>query len=227
MVLQTKKKKVVTPSITTTEKGNTFKGESTSTLEIPSVSRYSVNYSESTMSGLFFILRGQYCKKGTPVVVEEETMYLGGYDPTDSSNREWYIVMDRVVFHCIYCGSDFTKALYSIKSTIERCKDTPSKYFKEVSTYSSEDFYEVHYKHKVPLSTSEISKKAVGRQPRTSEPMWLHYMAAYTLYGHYYSSSIERVEEEAQEKIKEDKNPMKKNRKLMKKLRTKDYQLAF
>lgn len=233
MLLKTKKtKRVSSSSITTIEKGEDFspatpstttiysskerEAKDVETLELPSTSRYSVHFDENTMSGLFFILRGQYCKKGTPVIVEGEERYFECYDPKDTTNPEWYIVMDRVVFNSIYSGSSREKALNSIGRAIERYRDSPKKYFREVSNLTSEDFYDVHYNKQRPLGAKEISKRAVGKQPRTSSAMWIHYMSAYTLYGAFLYEERVKIEEQAQERVKDLKHPLRKNLKRMK-----------
>lgn len=163
---------------------------------------YSCHYEEDTMQGLFFIVRGQYRKGEAPhVKVEgvdgERVIDLGGYDPTTPITepwQRWYMVLDKVAFHCIYSGSSLEKALEAVTKCMKHFR-SPKRYFKEVCNVTSEDWYEVHYLGRKPLSKEGINKKAEGKCPRTSPIMKDLYKTVYLKYGDYFSDPVREVEE--------------------------------
>lgn len=148
-----------------------------------------------TMRGLFFIIKGQHAWKKEPSYtnrVTGEVGHLGGYDPEDSAN--WYIVLDRKCYHTIYCGSDYQKAVTSIRRCIVRHKGIAKNYFREVSKYTSDDYYEVHYLGHPELTPEKRNKKAEGRCPRTSPIMADMYRHIDDLWGNYFIEDIEEQE---------------------------------
>lgn len=173
---------------------------------------------EESMRGLFYIVKGQYAKKGDSFVnrVTGDVSYIGGYDPTDESTPEWYRVQDNVLHYCVCCGSDLDKCLKAITNQIKRYK-TRKMYFKKVCQLTSEDYYEIHYLGHRPLTPEQRSKKAEGRCPRTSPVQRALEEEVYKAYGDYYSDLIKEAEDIAYEEIKNDK-PLSKAMKRHKKL---------
>lgn len=171
---------------------------------------------EESLRGLFYIVRGQYRKKAPVVYPEGEEKYIGGYDPEDTSNPEWYRVLDNVTYHCICCGSDLDKCLESIKRMIVHCK-TRKNYFRYVCKITSEDYYEQHYLGHAPLKPEQRAKKAEGRCPRVSPHQKLMEKAVFDVYGDYYRDMIEEVEDSAYKTIAEDR-PFSKGMKRHKKI---------
>ena len=160
---------------------------------------------EESMKGLFFIIKGQYRKKEPTVVCEDrEARSIGGYDPEDETNENWYMVLDNVVFHCCYGGSDLDRAVEVIENMIKKHK-TRKSYFQMVCKYTSEDYYEVHYQHKAPLTHEQRNKKAEGRCPRTSPAMKALYKEVFKAYGDYFEDLITEAEDSAYRAIKADK----------------------
>ena len=86
------------------------------------------------MRGLFVIVRGQYKhNKGRAFTnrVSGNTNYLGGYDPSDSTNPEWYMLYERETAQCLSCGSDLEHTLSMVYTYVYRNKHK-SNLFKEV-----------------------------------------------------------------------------------------------
>lgn len=180
--------------------------------------------SVDTMKGLFFIVKGQYKKGAKPSFlnkVTNETSYIGGYDPSDDTTSEWYMLMDSKTFHCITCGSDFNKVLKGVYNVILKHKGSAKRYFKHVSSITSDDYYETHYLGKTPLTPEKRAKKAEGRCPRVSPTMRELYEHIYEEFGDYFSDEIKEMEDLAYKDMKED-TPIHKSRKLMSKMRPKD-----
>lgn len=164
--------------------------------------------SVDTMKGLFFIVKGQYKKGVKPSFhnkVTNETSYIGGYDPSDDTTSEWYMLMDSKTFHCIACGSDFNKVLKGVYNVITKHKGSAKRYFKHVSSITSDDYYETHYLGKRPLTHDQRVKKAEGRCPRVSPTMMELYKHIYEEFGDYFSEEIEEMEDIAYDELKEEK----------------------
>lgn len=172
------------------------------------------------MRGLFFIIKGRYTKNLEPEytnAVSGDKGYLGGFNPHLFSTPEWYTVLDRKCYHTIYCGSSYTKAVASIGNTIRRFKGDAKKYFKEVSTLTSDDYYEVHYLGHTPLTPDKRAKKCEGRCPRTSPIMMDLYHNIDLAYGDYYYDEVVEQEDLAYEQLI-DERPVNKSKRLFKKL---------
>lgn len=181
---------------------------------------------EESMRGLFYIVKGQYAKKGDSFVnrVTGDVSYIGGYDPTDESTSEWYRVQDNVLHYCVCCGSDLDKCLKAITNQIKRYK-TRKMYFKKVCQLTSEDYYEIHYLGHRPLTPEQRNKKAEGRCPRTSPAQKALEEEVFRAYGDYYSDLIKEAEDIAYEEIKNDKpfnRGMKRHKKLSRPVETQE-----
>lgn len=179
------------------------------------------NSTNDTMRGLFFIVKGRYNKNIEPKVINRMTgdeMSVGCYDPEGEETENWYMVMDKKTYHCISCGSDFEKAVTSIYRTIVKHKGIAKNYFRYVCKYTSEDYYEVHYLGHEPLTPEKRAKKAEGRCPRTSPPMYGHYEQIKNYYGDYYIDLIQEQEDLAYQKLADDGNQYKQVQKRYKKL---------
>lgn len=126
---------------------------------------------EEDLRGVFFIVKGQYkrnCGKSFINNYTGDVNHLGGYDPTSEDTVEWYMVLDRVDYHCVYCGSSFEKAKNSIYNTIKN--------------------YRTLNRYKKRLGEKDKSQ-------RVSKPMRCLYMELYNTYGDFYSDCIEEQED--------------------------------
>lgn len=176
-----------------------------------------------SMKDLFFIVKGQYRKGVEPCFVNRatgEVSWIGGHDPSKDTTEEWYMLMDKMTFHCVGCGSDLNKVLHGIHTQIMKHKGSAKKYFKWVSSVTSDDYYEVRYLGHQPLDHDKRVKKAEGRCPRVSPPMRCLYEAIYSEYGDYYLEQIEEMEDLAYHDLKvwqENNKPLNKTRNRMKK----------
>lgn len=173
---------------------------------------------EESLRGLFYIVKGDYKKKGISFVnkVTGDVNYIGGYDPEDSETTEWYRVLDNITHHCICCGRDFDKCVDAITRMIKHFK-TRKQYFKYVCRITSEDYYETHYLGKPPLTPEQRSKKSEGRCPRVSPISKALEDEVYKVYGDYFRDIVEEAEDSAYRAIKADK-PFNKGMKRHKKL---------
>lgn len=123
----------------------------------------------SSMRGMFFIVKGQYAKRGEKFFNEasEEYNYLGGFNPYDKDTKEWYQLVDNETFMTISCGGDLDKILLAIKNYIITYK-TKESYLKMVTN----------------LSTTKSSDKTYNLMKHI-----------YTEYGDFMQEDIKRVEE--------------------------------
>lgn len=172
-----------------------------------------------TMKGLFFIIKGKHAWKKEPTYTNKvtgEVGHIGGYDPYDDDTEEWYNVMDRKCYHTIYSGSDFNRAVDAIRKCIIRYKGVAKNYFREVSKYTSDDYYEVHYLGHAELTPDRRAKKCEGRCPRTSPIMQDMYRNIDSLWGDYYQEYIEQAEDTAYTELV-DERPVNKSRKIVQK----------
>lgn len=171
------------------------------------------------MRGLFFVVKGQYRKGVEPSfhnVARGDLSYIGGYDPTSPHTEEWYMVLDTKTYYCIACGGDLNKVLRGVYNTIKKSKGVAKNYFKKVSQVTSDDYYEVTYLGRRPLTPEERTKKAVGRCPRVSPATRYVYEKVYEVYGEHFRDLVEEMEDLAYKDIKED-TPLNKSRKLVSK----------
>ena len=175
------------------------------------------NKNGSDMKGLFYIVKGHYLDKVCPCVECSDgvSRYIGGYDPSVETHysTEWYRVLDNTVFHCIYAGSSYEKALLAIQHAIEKYK-TRRNYFKYVCEVTTEDYYEVHYLGHTPLTKEQRDKKSEGRCPRRSPSSKALEVEVLKNYGNYYLDDVTRMEDLAYESLK-DKTPIKKTKKVL------------
>lgn len=172
-----------------------------------------------TMKGLFFIIKGRHDWNKKPTYTNRVTGdvgYLGGYDPEDSD--DWYTVRDRKCYHSIYCGRSLEEAISSIRRCIVKHKGVARSYFKEVSKYTSDDYYEVHYLGHAELLPEKRASKCEGRCPRTSPIMQDMYRNIDMLWGDYYQTEIEEQEELAYQDLV-DERPVNKSRKILQRAR--------
>lgn len=164
------------------------------------------------MRGLFFIVKGQYKTDNS-----KDGVCVSGYDPEDPNTKEWYMLVDNVTFRCFACGSDLNKVIGGVSRVIFKFK-TRERYFKHVCKVTSEDYYEVHYRGRRPLTHDEIVKKAEGKCPRVSPAMKALYSKIYSCYGDYYSDLVKVEEDKAYKELKEQ-TPFHKSKKLMSKIK--------
>lgn len=148
------------------------------------------------MKDLFFIVKGKYAPKTMPSFTNKvtgEEQFIGGYDPENENTEEWYMLLDRKTYFCIACGGSLENVLKAVYRTIVHFK-TARNYFKHVCKVTSEDYYEVNYLHKPPLTQEQRTKKAEGRCPRVSPAMKEIYAQIDLAYGWFFEDMIdERV----------------------------------
>lgn len=172
-----------------------------------------------SMRGLFFIVKGKHAWKKAPTYtnkVSGEVGHIGGYDPYDDDTEEWYNVMDRKCYHTIYSGGDKDRAVDAIRKCIIRHKGVAKSYSREVSKYTSDDYYEVHYLGHAELTPDKRAKKCEGRCPRTSPIMQDMYRNIDSMWGDYYQDLIEQAEDTAYNELV-DERPVNKSRKIVQK----------
>lgn len=152
-----------------------------------------------SMRGLFYITQGRYKKCGDSFMntFSGDVSYIGGYDPSNTSTERWYTLRDYETHHCIACGSDFEKVVGSVYTAIKRYKGSAKSYFKHISEVTSDDYYEVRYLGKKPMTREQRAKKAEGRCPRVSLADRCLHDCIYQEYGQHFSELIEREEERA------------------------------
>lgn len=181
------------------------------------------------MRGLFFIVKGQYKKGVRPSFVNSvsgDVSYIGGYDPYNPNTENWYMLLDCKTFHCVACGCDLEKVLKSVHTVIVKSKGVGKRYFKHVSSITSDDYYEVHYLGRRPLTPEQRAKKAEGRCPRVSPIMRCLYEHIYEEYGDFFSDEIKKMEDLAYKDLKES-TPVNKSRKLVSKTKPKNVEVKI
>ena len=177
------------------------------------------------MRGLFFIVKGQYRRGVEPSFknsVSGDVSFIGGYDPFRDDTENWYMLMDKNSFNCISCGQDLNKVLKAVHTIIVKHKGSAKSYYKYLSATTTDDYYEVHYLGKAPLTHDQRVKKAEGRCPRVSPVMRELYRNIYEEFGDYYEDEIGEMEDlaysELVEKRKESK-PINKAKKRLAKVK--------
>lgn len=153
-----------------------------------------------SLKGLFYIVKGSYSKKEPKVTIDNDTKYIGGFNPEDDTNDEWYMVKDNITYYCICSSHSLDKCLEAVRRNLKEYK-TRKEYFRQLSKISSEDYYEVHYLGRPPLTPEQRAKKVVGRCPRVSPIQKKLEEAIFNEYGHYYRDLIEEVEEQVYEDL--------------------------
>lgn len=130
------------------------------------------------MQELFFIIKGQYTpKKG-----------IESFDPTNSDTMEWYQVRDKYTYHCIACSCNLEKVLHAIFSTTQYFKGNVEEYFKCVQDTTTEDYYNVHYLNKPPLTPEQRSKSE--KRTRVSVKSKEMFKEIYNSYGDFYADEV-------------------------------------
>ena len=145
--------------------------------------------SESSMKGIFFIIKGDYRKTEPHFTnsVSGDVNYIGGYDPYNSATKEWYMLLDNINFKCIACGSDFNKVLKGVYNNIKTYKGNYKKYAKSILG----DF-------------------------KPAPTMQCLYQQIYKEYGDFYIDEVQEMEDLAFSEIKEE-TPLNKTRKIISK----------
>lgn len=155
------------------------------------------------MRGLFYIVRGQYRKnKGEKFFneVSQDYNYIGGYDPEDTTNEEWYMLVDSETFTTLACGSDIHKIVKCAGLYIRKYK-TRDKYLKM-------------------LKTLEYDQKPSPIMKRLQEEVYKHY-------GDYYEDLIDEEVGNTYEKVRDEMvNPLfkKARKRLVKKIPNNTYE---
>ena len=173
------------------------------------------------MRSLFFVVKGQYRKGVEPGFVNKasgDVNHIGGYDPFNDTTTEWYMVLDNKTFNCVACGSELDKVLKAVYTNIKKYKGEARKYIKHVCEVTSDDYYEVHYLGKTPLTHEQRVAKAEGRCPRVSPAMKCIYERVFSEYGDYFEEEVQEMEDLAYSELKEElanNNVVKRSKKLI------------
>lgn len=137
------------------------------------------------MRGLFFIIKGQYRRnKGIKFFNEVSGDYnhIGGYDPEDTTNEKWYMLVDRETYTTLSCGSDLNKILKMVN--------------KYITTYKTKD------KYLKMLRSLEVSSAPSPIHRRLQQEIDSNY-------GDYFSDLIEEQEDLAYESVHDEMvNPL-------------------
>ena len=128
---------------------------------------------KENLRGMFNIVKGQYCKKKPLVTVNDNSYYIGAFDPENFETKEWYRVIDENG-RVIHAGISLDKALNSIKREIIRSK-TKEGYIKSIINYSVDN----------SKIMKEMDRLLIDE------------------YGYYYEDMIEEMENEAYNYIKD------------------------
>lgn len=125
---------------------------------------------EESLDGIFYIVRGQHKKKEPKFFnpASEDYSFIGGYNPEDKENLEWYLLMDNVMHRTHRTGKSFDFVLEGVKDLILKYK-------------TRENF--IAAMKRIPYKKSKI-------QHQTD-------LEVYKIYGDYFSDFIEEKENEA------------------------------
>lgn len=148
------------------------------------------------MRNLFFIVKGSYKKGAEPSVVNRvnnDTYYLGGYDPYSDDTEEWYMLVENITFTTISCSGDLDKVLDNVYKVIKKYKGDTNKFIKSV-------------------------RKIDCKRSLVMEDLMKH---IYDEFGDYYKEDIQKMEELAYNDLKGD-TPLARSKKLVSKMKTKE-----
>lgn len=120
----------------------------------------------SDLRGLFYITRGGFVDRKKPSVynkVRKDYVFIGGYDPKDITNEDWYQVLDNETYTVHCCCSSLEKALRCIYNLVVRYKTKERFLFKaqENAPKQAGVIYENHhliYEHYGEHFSAEISE---------------------------------------------------------------------
>ena len=124
-----------------------------------------------SLRGVFYITRGNYKKDKRPEFyneVSEKYNFIGGYDPTDDTNEDWYMVIDNVTFTCMAAGVTLNTAL--------------EKVYDLITKYRTKEHY-LHVLSGLDLPTSPIHRRVEEEVFKT--------------WGDYFRPQIKEVEDRA------------------------------
>lgn len=160
------------------------------------------------LRGVFFIMRGKF-KKASPTVTDKEgnTFYLGGYNPEDTTNDEWYMLIDKNTMACLSAGSNFNNVLHTLEEYIRRFK-TQKNYYRWWCSFVECDYYTKHFGPLVPVEgSSSVRSTGVGYNT------FVLRKGVYDLWGNYYSAPIKEAEDRAYEEYHSANSAFKRNKK--------------
>lgn len=118
------------------------------------------------MKDLFFIVKGQYRKKTSPLFTDIETgttYSVGGYNPESENTIEHYQLMDNITFKCLACGS-YEEVLESVYTHVKRYKGDTDKYLKGVEAIPPVSKAELKIRKKVLEWYGDYFKKDIEKQ---------------------------------------------------------------
>jgi len=149
-----------------------------------------------SLRGVFYIVRGGHRKDKKPQFfneVSETYNFIGGYDPEDQTNPEWYMLMDNVLFMCQAASSDINTVLQAAERCIMKYK-TKERY---IEVMKSLDAYH---------QQSPIMRRLEQE--------------VYHQYGDYFRPELEEVEDRAYTYLKDNTPVMKARRRFKSRLVT-------
>ena len=122
------------------------------------------------LDGIFYIVRGQYKRKEPKFFnsADQDYSYIGGYNPEDSENPEWYMLMDNISFRTHRTGNDLNFVAEGVKDLILKYKT----------------------KENLEKALSGVSNKKSKIQHQMD-------LEIYKTYGDYFSDLVEEKEREA------------------------------
>ena len=146
------------------------------------------------LRGVFYITRGNYRRDKSPRFYNEVTesyQCIGGYNPEDETNEQWYGLYDNLTFTCHCATSDLEKVKESLFNHLVKYK-TRGRF---LETMRSLTF-----------------GRAGGGQARLEQEI-------YDTYGDFFRDTVEEIEDRAYEEIRKSSPVLKaRNTKLRRKV---------
>lgn len=153
------------------------------------------------MRGLFSICMGQFGGN-----------FPADFDPTLDTTTQWYQAFDTETYFVFACGS-LEVCLKAIEKYLKTFK-TREEYFKHLWSFSTEDYYLIHYKHHSPLTHDQKMKLLGSKCCSTPTNEKERKREVQERYGYYFHDMIKEVEDRVFEELEEKRT----NRKLARKV---------
>ena len=159
------------------------------------------------LEDIFYIVKGQYLQQLPKAQIGEEEKFIGGYDPENKNTIDWYRVLDNRTFFTLCAGPSLESCLKTLTRTVKKVK-TVEGYYKYLSTYTTEDYYQTHFLGREGMSSKEAAERASseGKQMRTGAVQKAYERAVFNAYGDYFE---EEVKEAVRKGLEEADRPKK------------------